>query len=223
MKDIHIYILICGIIILSLSISLYYTYNYKQNIESFENYSSKQSTISVVPAHDISKSISFVNSDTKEPLQELGYLKKHLSDDVYEKIQKMCYVSSFEYDSVSTNDLFQKIENDLNVTALQLRREFIENPVYIIICKDQQFDKQTEILIGTTQVPTKVLILYASYYVLDDESLKLAQYQRGEGIASVKEFFNKNAVLDKNLSQGKKSCIIYTLNNKNKIFNNLQK
>lgn len=223
MKDIYIYILVCGIIVLSLSISLYYTYNYKQNIESFENYSSKKLTPSVVTV-DTSNTNSFVNYDTKEPLCILGYLKKPLSDDIYEKIQNICYVSSFEYDAVSKNDLYQKIINDLNITALKIRRQFIENPVYVIICKDQQFDKQTDISIGTTHVPTKVLILYSSYYILEDnESLKLLQYTRGEGATKINDFFNKNAVLDKNMSLDKKSCIIYTLNNKNKVFNNLQK
>lgn len=205
-----------------LIIILYNTFSYKQNIESFENYSSKKPTIPVVPV-DTSISTSIIN-DTKEPLHMLGYLKKQLSDDVYEQIQNTCYVSSFQYDSVSVNDLYQNIENNLNITALQIRREFIENPVYVIICKDQQFDRPTEISIGSTLVPTKVLILYSSYYTLDDdESLKIAKYKKEEGIAKIKDFFSKNAVLDKNISTDKKSCIIYELNNKNKIFNNLQK
>lgn len=223
-KDTYIIILICGLLIVCLVIILYNTYIYKQNIELFDNYTSKLSSV----AARENDQITVVNKENmKDALHMLGYLKTQITDDTFEEIQKICHISSFEYDSVSKNDLYQRIADNLNVTSLQIRDEFIENPVYVIICKDQSTDTSSDVLIGTVQVSNKVLILHPSYYVNDiDESLKLSKYKNGEGLTKLKGFFSKNVILEHNESKkcsDKNTCIIYKINHKSKIFNNFKK
>lgn len=219
-KDIYIYILIFGLLIVCLIIILYSTYIYKKNLESFENYSSKQVSVSTKTTDQT----TFAKTDTKNDiLQILGYFQTQISDDTIQELQNICYVSSFQYDSVSSNDLYQRITDDLNATSFQIKEEFIINPVYVIICKDHTIDTSPDISIGITEIPTTVWLLYTAYYVYDsDESLKLSKYKNGEGLTKLKEVFNKNVILDQKDSN-KKSCNIYKINNKNKIFNNLLK
>jgi len=219
-KDIYIYILIFGLLIVCLIIILYSTYIYKKNLESFENYSSKQVSVSTKTTDQT----TFAKTDTKNDiLQILGYFNTQISDDTIQELQNICYVSSFQYDSVSSNDLYQRITDDLNATSFQIKEEFIINPVYVIICKDHTIDTSPDISIGITEIPTTVWLLYTAYYVYDsDESLKLSKYKNGEGLTKLKEVFNKNVILDQKDSN-KKSCNIYKINNKNKIFNNLLK
>lgn len=178
------------VVLLAILLVLYYTYTYKTNIEFFENHMS-----SFVPKTSIKQG-------TKEtPLIPIGFLK---SDDIQSFSSRM-YVSNQTFASISTNDIYQKIIDDLNKTKININEEFITGPIFIIVCKEKYDATQV------THVTTHLHIMYPSYKFKDDDSIKLIK----NGNVVARSYFE-----DK-ISDIHSSCVLYEVNKFHKLFNNI--
>lgn len=151
-------IFLCIIVIISLCIIWYNTYNYKCQIESFNNYKHNSKyleqfdnyTEAVEKTYDTTleaykKGFNFHEAgrkylhnfyqfkDVKDnlPLQTYGCIMSE--DEILEELQSKFYVSYYDFYSVSANDILEKISEDVERTVTKSNESALRDPIYVVI------------------------------------------------------------------------------------------
>lgn len=214
--NIYIIIAIFCVLILSLVTILYNTYIFKkdiqgtQQIEMFQNMDFKPTHSVIHPKPDAYK------DDDTQPLKKYRYIKQSAIENLQHDLPELFYTTYLQFYSVSINDIHQKIADDINKVALKTRGQFIEGPVYTIVCKDNKDCYSDDLIdVGTKQQLTTIYILYPRYYSDDDG--KIMTYANKQGMTQFKSYFDKIIASDM-LGD---LAIVYQLNKQNKLFHNL--
>jgi hypothetical protein len=214
----YLILVILSVFILSLITILYNTYIFKRDIEdvkqieTFAN-TAKNETLST---HQVTypKSNDYKEDDT-QPLVKFRYIKHSTIENLETDLSEMFYVSCIQFYSISLNDIHQKIADDLNKTAIKTHGEFVSGPVYSIVSKDNTDCYSDDLIdVGSNKQLTTVYVLYPQYYNVDG---KILQYKNKTGSANFKKYFDQKIAT--NMSNDLE--VIYKLNNKNKLFYNL--
>ena len=210
------------ILILSLGTILYNTHIFKQDIEGFQGFQGfNQIEMFQNIEHKSTHPVIYPQTDTyKEddsmPLKKYHYIKESAVHNLEHDLPELFFTTYLQFYSMSINDIHQKIADDLNKVALKSKGEFVEGPVYVIVCKDNKDCYSDDLIdVGTKEKLTSIYILYPRYY--SDDNGKIIAYPNKKGMSEFKSYFD-NIVTTDMLGN---NAIVYQLNNKNKLFYNL--
>lgn len=213
MNNINSFYLIVSLIVFLLLIILYNTYLYKTKIgqnmqENFGNYDAELENINNTTLNAFKNGLDFASIennfynryemfDVKHvlPLFTLGCIKHSPSDDtIINFIEENFMVSTIEFYSVSMNDIYERIANDVEIQKTKMvdNLQFIDSPVYVIIYQApylEVFGKefkvksdiitnmkpsieldQYNVLIGEKNSFTKIHIVYTKYKMNTDNT-----------------------------------------------------
>lgn len=184
----------------------YNTYMIMYNMEQFTNSTmptiqcSRRRTKQVLPKYVPRFHYeAFKDTKNKHPLQFYGCINVvQLPNDIADTY----YVTEQQFDSVSINNIYDKIVEDLFKTKLKVTDELLKDPIYIVIYQDPNcYDDDV--------IKTRLFIIYTGY----DKHL----------ISLNNSDINHNAIIDKVVIKNMHSCkgTVYTLNKNNKLFVNL--
>lgn len=177
------------IFVISVSIlSIYFnTYKLKCNIENFIDYDNSLQI----------KSNFEKEKDT--PLIKIS--ESNYSDSFLSRLNFM--ISKKQFYSISGNDIYQKIIEDLQECLQRICKEYIDGPVYILIYQDIDNEPEKEKQIGINKLLTRLYILYPSYQLYDNKILK-----NNKGILQFKKYFKSQ------VGEGS----VYSVNSNHKLF-----
>jgi hypothetical protein len=178
---------------------------------SLENYKSG------VDFHNTSKKyyqqyIELSDVKSNNPFFAYGCIKHILRNDLLISLQKMFYVSYYEFYSISMHDITQKISDDIDKTIAKMNGQELKDPVYFLIFQAPYFQFNNEsyiarhdsvnnlkpsyeqnaenINIGEKPLLTKIYVMYPYYYHDPIDTNKILPYAHEEGYRAFKLFFN---------------------------------
>lgn len=179
----------------------YNTYMIMYNMEEFTNSTmptiqcSRRRTKQVLPKYVPRFHYeAFKDTKNKHPLQFYGCINVvPLPNDIADTY----YVTEQQFDSVSINNIYDKIVEDLFKTKLKISDELLKDPIYVVIYQDP--DCYDDV------IKTRLFIIYTGY---DKHLVSLD---------------NSATIIDKVVIKNMYSCkgTVYTLNKNNKLFVNL--
>lgn len=237
-------IILC-IVVICLGITLYNTHvfkynleeyaNFENNTEGFEDYNYKDAVKEVYNTTleryklgaDFSKNngnadhyynyFDLYDVNAGYPLFTYGCIKNALSDNVFEELSSLFYVSYKEFYSVSVNDIYQKIAVDLNDTIIRTSAQFIDGPIYVLIyqapylqfggeqiiarhdtinnLKGGYMQNRTDVIVGQKQLYTKIFVMYPAYYVQNNKVIKYSD--KKIGLSKFSTYFKNKLVRNK--------------------------
>ena len=221
-NDIYMILIIFAIVLSSLLNVLYNTYGYKAELEQYENFTNYSRNSESTNKINTS---SFQEVTDDRPLIKYANLKKTANID---DISEFAYVSSYEFFSVSPNDIFQRISDDISEINIKISEEFVESPVYVIISRTPissgSNSYKNDIIIGGDTSVTQLYIIYPKYWKKtsnsdeNDSISDISKIYKQNGEKGV-ELFNK--YLQNNITSNTNNfgCVLYKVNNHSKIFN----
>jgi len=222
-SDIYMILVIFGIVLSALINVLFDTYGYKAKLEQFESFTNYSEDIKTVVE---TSAIKFKDVVDDRPLIKYAKLK---SNTVIDDISEFAYMTSYDFFSVSPNDIFQRIVHDLAETNMKIRSEYIEDPVYVIIYRAPVSSDYNEngSIIGGHKSLTQLYVIYPQYWKKTSndkeevtevtETARISKQKNEEGIKSLEKYFNNNISSDSD----KNGCTVYKVNKKNKMFFNI--
>ena len=220
----HIMLLILSILIICILVILYNTYflnsaskehftNYKTTFEQYEGGEDFHSN------KDMNHFFNYNQyKDVKGlwPLNTYGCIKSNNVGDVEDDIKNMFYISVSEFYSLSVNDIFQKIAEDLDITKIKINTEKIENPVYVIVYQapflrfnDEEIvarndsinnfkpsfnQKINNVTIGEKKLYTKIIVMYPNYKSDTENSSRILKHNDNTGFKRFKQYFNDSRI-----------------------------
>ena len=153
------------------------------------------------------------------PLNTYGCIKTNVNHDIENEVKELFYVSVSEFYSISVNDIFQKIVEDLEKTRVKINTEKIENPVYVVIYQAPYLRFNNEeivarndsinnykpsfnqninnVKIGEKQLYTKIMMLYPNYKSHPENTSYITKYNDNTGFKHFKTYFNSLISRDK--------------------------
>lgn len=168
--------------------------NYKKG-QDFNNYNVKINYNDNIRMYDVKKDF---------PLITYGCIQSKLSDNLFEDLKKYFYISSYEFYSLSIDDIYEKIISDLNSTIVKLKQDKLDEPVFIVIyqapylyfnneqviarhdisnnLKSSYEQDINNVKIGMKKLFTKLFIIYPKY------NIELKKYTNNEGIKKFHEY-----------------------------------
>jgi hypothetical protein len=196
---------------------LFDTYGYKAKLEQFESFTNYSEDIKTIAE---TSAMKFKDVVDDRPLIKYAKMKSNL---VIDDISEFAYMTSYEFFSVSPNDIYQRIASDLAETNIKITSEFIEDPVYVIIYRAPVSSDYNEngSIIGGHKSLTQLYVIYPQYWkkTSDDigEISRISKQKNGEGIKSLEKYFKDNISSDSDNN----GCTVYKVNKKNKMFFNI--
>jgi len=227
-SDIYMILVIFGIVLSALINVLFDTYGYKAKLEQFESFTNYSEDIKTVVENSAMK---FKDDVDDRPLIKYAKLK---SNTVIDDISEFAYMSSYDFFSVSPNDIYQRIAHDLAETNMKIRSEYIEDPVYVIIYRAPVSSdyNQNDSIIGKHKSLTQLYVIYPQYWKKTSNNeedagvtevtgvtdvTKISKQKNEEGVKSLEKYFKNNISSDSDNS----GCTVYKVNKKNKMFFNI--
>jgi hypothetical protein len=150
------------------------------------------------------------------PLNTYGCIKTNGVENVEDDIENMFYISVSEFYSLSVNDIFQKIAEDLDITKIKINTEMIENPVYVIVYQapflrfnDEEIvarndsinnfkpsfnQKINDVTIGEKKLYTKIIVMYPNYKSDTENSSRIIKQNGDTGFQKFKQYFNNSRI-----------------------------
>ena len=223
-SQIPIIIAIVSIVLFCVSVVFYNTVYLKYNTEEhFTNYNTTlRQYENGKDFHTNQELKHFFNynryDDVKKlwPLNAYGCIKTNLSDEIENNIKHLFYISVSEFYSISINDIFQKIVEDLDNTKLKIQTEKIENPVYVIIYQAPflRFNNEeivarndsinnfkpsfnqmiNDVTIGQKKLYTKIIVMYPKYKSHIENTSQISKYNDDTGFNEFKKYFNSSRI-----------------------------
>ena len=205
-KNIYLILAICVIIVISIIIIANNTYMLLNNIEEFTNNNidiniCKNSKCNKVKSYNEIDKLQ--NLQTKKyPLELCGCISLPFSYDLLEQLNTICYTSYQEFYSLSIENIYQKIIEDLNKTYISSGAE-LNDPIYTIIYQEEACD--------TVELFTQMLIIYPKLY--SEDKIKIRKYNTSIGVQNFDVFLRKH--VHKNLQKCK--ATVYKIKQRNLI------
>lgn len=153
--------------------------------------------------------------DIEGPLIRYKKVSMENVEQIIEDISGYCYVSTITQELTHMNEVYQKVIDDLDKSRIKLNAEYINSPIYIIVCKDipTKIYGELNIDLGVNKYNTTIYIIYSKYYSDCQNNYKILEQKNNDKYTSFTKYM-------KNLkSTG--NCDMYILNSKNKMFYNL--
>lgn len=222
MKSKYTFILfIGGILIVSLCVIYYNSYRLKINIEGFldydyntkvgeiynttlENYKQGYDYNAITTDSTYYNYIHLTDVKDNYPMFTYGCVKQNASDITNLNL----YMSSYEFYTLSINDIYQKIVEDLHQTLSKTQEQTLNGPIYVIIyqtpslsynneayiarydvinnLKASYDQQQNDVLIGSKQLYTRLLIMYPMYMADNSRVVK----NTANGVQEFKTYFD---------------------------------
>lgn len=212
-------LVIFGIVLSALMNVLFDTYGYKAKLEQFESFTNYSEDIKTIVE---TSAMKFKDTTDDRPLIKYAKLKNNT---VIDDISEFAYMNSFDFFSVSPNDIYQRIADDLAETNIKITSEYIEDPVYVIIYRapvSSDYNENNSIIGGYKSV-TQLYVIYPQYWkkAQDDQEVsevsRITKQKDGKGIKSLETYFKNNISSDSD----KNGYTVYKVNKKNKMFFNI--
>lgn len=216
-SDVSMILVIFGIVLSALMNVLFDTYGYKAKLEQFESFTNYSEDIKTIAE---TSAMKFKDVVDDRPLIKYAKLKSNI---VIDDISEFAYMTSYEFFSVSPNDIYQRIADDLAETNMKITSEYIEDPVYVIIYRAPVSSDYNEngSIVGGHKSLTQLYVIYPQYWKKTSEDIeeisRISKQKNEEGIKSLEKYLKNNISSDSDNG----GCTVYKVNKKNKMFFNL--
>lgn len=193
------------------------------NNTTLQDYKNGFSFHKEIPLVDYSKFNSKFDVSNNNPLLTYACIKSKLSNINENSIEKMVnelknkfYVNLLEFDTLSTNDIINNINKDLDNTIKISGGSKLKGPIFVLIyqspylrfnneeiyakydvtnnLKSSYIQNKDNIEIGTKNLFTKVITIYPYYTYIDNTNSKIIMNDDDSGIKAFKEYFNDSLI-----------------------------
>lgn len=160
--------------------------------------------------------LKYNDVDNNFPFTTYGCIQTSPGENIMDTLSKLFYVSYSEFYSLSINDIFDVIVNDLTRTMSKIKEEPIEDPVYVLIYQapnlsfnDENFAARIDsvnnlktsynqnidnVRIGYNPLYTKIYVIYPKYF---ENNGKITNYNNEDGLNKFKNFFQSKMTRNK--------------------------
>lgn len=232
-KNIYVMLVICFVVIASFIIIVYNTHMLMKDVDEFTNCNTGicnfRQVVKCQPkavegeSRHLNKFHNFNDIKEKHPLKLYGCVKVPFSDDLLAKLEQICYISYQDFHSVSINNVYEMIADDVNKMKIRLKDELVLDPVYAIIYQDDDCMDQDD-----QHKFTKIIMVYPMYQ-RHEGSEGSEGYPDGvdTGVCRIEKVRksdeqNKQDAVRKYFNRGNKTTgckgIVYQLNKNHKMF-----